>query len=634
VLGEPIVSALGLKLADLDEKPVDEIYSHPQVIALYDYRSISGDLIYQVERMQPKGFRQRRPDGVGGWIYNLEGVNRIPYRLPEFVKAVAEHREVYVVEGEKDADHLHELGLVATCNSGGAGKWHKSFSSYFKDAKVVILPDNDEVGKSHAEAIAANLAPVAKEIYVVLLPDLPDKGDVSDWLAKGHNTVDLADLVAKTQPWKLAPGQDSPAPDKPVLVITRADRITPTRPTWWWNGWLAQGTMELLIGRQGSGKTTFTAWLAAQLSTGTPMPGDIKKYAPIHVGILSGDESSNRIVARLEAAGADCSMVSILLDVEFRNDQGRVIHRPWILPDDLGILEDRIVSDNLGVVIIDGLGYMVSGDSHNYAVIGSALSGLADIAERTSASILGITHPPKGASDPVTAAIGSTAWTAIPRITWVLGRDPSQPDMRVVCVGKTNFKEPATGLSFTISDNKEHEVGFVTDIRASTVAAGDLVSVPLDAEIYSERQEAIEWLRNVLESAGGSLAVKELNRLAREYGIADITLKRVRRDLGVIAEQHYDQDGKIRGWVICLPDTKTTQIFATERGLATLQNIEHNSRSEDEPLVLTRTFTQNGGSGAHSLKDEPLVLTRTFTQNGGSGAHSLKDEPLVDDDTF
>src|SRR5712692_868220 len=90
-----------------------------KITATYDYQDRFGDLGYQVLRFEPKSFRQRRPDGNGGWLWNLENVRRLPYRLPELKGKPS----VLVCEGEKDADTAWKLGIPATTNAGGAGKW-------------------------------------------------------------------------------------------------------------------------------------------------------------------------------------------------------------------------------------------------------------------------------------------------------------------------------------------------------------------------------------------------------------------------------------------------------------------------------------------------------------------------------
>jgi len=117
-----IVASLGFTMADLN---LNGYESKPgsKIVAQYDYTDEAGELLYQVVRYDPKDFRQRKPDGAGGWVWNLKGIKPVLYRLPEVLKAVREGRTVYICEGEKDVDALRALGLTATTNSGGAEKW-------------------------------------------------------------------------------------------------------------------------------------------------------------------------------------------------------------------------------------------------------------------------------------------------------------------------------------------------------------------------------------------------------------------------------------------------------------------------------------------------------------------------------
>jgi hypothetical protein len=154
-----------------------------EVIAAYGYRDAGGRLLYEVVRRVPKGFACRRPDGAGGWVWNMNGVERVLYRLPEVAAAVRQGRVVFVVEGEKDADALVDLGLAATTNAGGAGRWRAEYGERLRGARVVVIADNDEVGRAHAEAVLRCLAGVAAEARELALPGLGAKGDVSDWIA-------------------------------------------------------------------------------------------------------------------------------------------------------------------------------------------------------------------------------------------------------------------------------------------------------------------------------------------------------------------------------------------------------------------------------------------------------------------
>lgn len=171
----------------------------PQPQAHYPYLDEAGTLLFRVVRKVPKGFYQQRPDGKGGWLNDLKGVRRVPYRLPEILPAPV----VYVVEGEKDADRLHAGGLVATCNAGGANKglWTSEHAQHLAGKAVVVLGDNDEKGRAHVARVIKSLVGVASSIKVPQLDGLPDKGDVSDWLDAGHTIDDLRELVAATPEW-------------------------------------------------------------------------------------------------------------------------------------------------------------------------------------------------------------------------------------------------------------------------------------------------------------------------------------------------------------------------------------------------------------------------------------------------
>ena len=168
-----------------------------RIVKTYDYTDETGALLYQVVRFDPKGFSQRRPDGNGGWVENLDGTRRVPYRLPELIQA----ESVYITEGEKDADRIASLGLTASTNSGGGGKWRDEFSQHFAGKRVVILPDHDPLGRDHAAKVAHGLHGVAASVKVLSLPGLPDKGDVSDWLDVGHGKEELLGLVEKAPTW-------------------------------------------------------------------------------------------------------------------------------------------------------------------------------------------------------------------------------------------------------------------------------------------------------------------------------------------------------------------------------------------------------------------------------------------------
>jgi len=197
---------------DTNEHAVDWLKEHglepdtqdaikPRLVKSYDYRDEAGILLMQVQRFEPKKFVQRKPFG-NGWEYKVKDVKKVPYRLPELLASPLSET-VYIVEGEKDANRLAALGLVATCNAGGAGKWQQSFAAHLQDRVVIVLPDNDAAGRDHAQKVAKSLKGFAASIRILELPNVPDKGDVSDWLDAGGTTEEL--LALET----IDPGQHS-----------------------------------------------------------------------------------------------------------------------------------------------------------------------------------------------------------------------------------------------------------------------------------------------------------------------------------------------------------------------------------------------------------------------------------------
>lgn len=190
-----------------------------QIIATYDYRDEAGDLVFQVVRYVPKDFRQRRPDGKGGWTWSVKGIRPLPYRLFE-LRAARPDDPILIVEGEKDVDRLEGLGFVATCNAGGANKWPSELSPHFQGATVYILPDNDDAGRTHAEKVAAALNGYAESIHIVTLPDLPRGGDVSDWLDFGGDATGLVALCHSAPLWqpKAVEDHSQPAPDNAAVI--------------------------------------------------------------------------------------------------------------------------------------------------------------------------------------------------------------------------------------------------------------------------------------------------------------------------------------------------------------------------------------------------------------------------------
>lgn len=214
-------------------------HAEPQRLRLvksYDYTDAAGNLIFQVCRYEPKDFRQRRPDHSkpDGWAWDMKGVNRVLYRLPAVLEAVAAGRPVIIVEGEKDADALAALGLCATCNAGGAGKWIPDYTDALTGAKVIIFPDKDDDGRRHAAMVQAALTGKAASVQVVELPDHNGQRvkDAADWIEAGGTFEEMQELVRNAPAWTpptAPPETDTPPGLLPVEVTGTLDPVAATK---------------------------------------------------------------------------------------------------------------------------------------------------------------------------------------------------------------------------------------------------------------------------------------------------------------------------------------------------------------------------------------------------------------------
>ena len=401
---EAVVQALGLTMPDLfppspyapapivTPKPTTD---RPALTDTYDYTDANGALVFQVCRFTPKTFRQRRPDGNGNWVYEIGDIERPLYRLPQVIEAAAQGKRVWIVEGEKDADRLakeYPGGGVATTSPGGAGKWRESMSrALAKASDVVILPDNDDTGRSHAEQVAASLTALGATVRVVQLPGVPLKGDVSDWLDAGGDFDELETLIQSTRIW---------TPDPAKRVRWRLDEIlgndalmrppAPIVPRLVW-----RGRSTLLAAQEKSGKSTLIGFLAAQVSRGGQFLGD-----PCQAGdvlIVALEESLGDVARRLRHFGADPARVHIVdrLPPDPRE-------RPEALAEHI-----RAVSPTL--VLVDTLMAYGSGiveDENAVAQMQPLVQGLTDVAHRMDVGLCAAHHNKKTGGYRGSSAIG------------------------------------------------------------------------------------------------------------------------------------------------------------------------------------------------------------------------------------
>lgn len=247
----------------------------------YDYLDEQGKLAYQVCRYEwpdeasgkghGKHFLQRIPDAKKrhGWRYKTKGMRWLPYRLPELQADIDAREVIFIVEGEKKVDMLREIGVPATCNHGGAGKFPEELCHHFTGATVCILPDNDEPGQDHATLVGRRLRSHADEVLILDLPDLPPKGGVDDWLPAGGSAEKLYQHLANDArpfvppppaskfggvPWQKL---DEPGPSLEYVI----KHVLPARE------------VSLLVGESQSGKSFLAIDIAMSVARGVPFFG-------------------------------------------------------------------------------------------------------------------------------------------------------------------------------------------------------------------------------------------------------------------------------------------------------------------------------------------------------------------------
>lgn len=232
-----VVDALGLSMDDLFRGS-----KGGAVVAAYTYTTEDGEPLFRVLRTSDKDFWQERYE-QGEWKPGLRDTRRVLYNLPGVRRAINTYAPIYLVEGEKDADNLTALNVVATTVPGGANAWHDHYAELLRGASEVrIISDNDEPGL--AAAYRAHSALVASGIPTVAIY-LPREGkDITDHLHSGYTLDEIVPTNGDWDDW------DEGVPDIDWLLYPI----------------LARGTLIWCYGSKETAKSMYLLGLATELS--------------------------------------------------------------------------------------------------------------------------------------------------------------------------------------------------------------------------------------------------------------------------------------------------------------------------------------------------------------------------------
>jgi 5S rRNA maturation endonuclease (ribonuclease M5) len=524
---ESILGALGLTAADISGADKPNGPGRKKFVT-YDYCDPSGKILYQAVRyLNPKGFKQRRPDGKGGWIWNMEGVTKFPFNLPELLRS----NVVLIAEGEKDANNLQKaaadfpnedgkIAYAATTNIGGAGKWLEDYSPFLAGKDVYVLPDNDEPGRRHAQQVCASVAKHAQAVHLVELPGLPDKGDVSDYL-NFHTPAELFALIEAAPMWTQPVAATYPSGglvEVSGLRLKCGTSIADKHQEWLVPKFIPADTLIVLAGQVGLGKTTAALSLAASISSGSiPIIGG--RCEPRNVLVLSNEDPEAHLRKTFVQLGGNLAHLYV---------EDEESDLPWGL-ENIPALEAHLNQLQPSLVIIDSLSTHKPSkcDLNSHGEIGPVLVGLRKAATKFSCSVVVIHHLNKlKTSDPLDKISGSVGISATARHVFFVGMHPEDEGLRVIAVAKSNLAKPGE-LSYQF---RLDPFGWEGE---SEYRAEDLLPSP---EVREGSVNAADvFLRTLL--AAGPKTTKEIVTTAAQNGITRAALYRAKARLGIIGKR-------------------------------------------------------------------------------------------------
>jgi hypothetical protein len=432
----------------IDNRQAEAMKPAKYIEKIYDYIDENGEVCYQVLRYHPKTFRQRRPDGKGGWLYNMDGVEALPFNLVGIL--ANPDAPVFIVEGEKAAERLIKLGLVATTSHGGAGKWSDTISRYMAGRNCIVLPDNDNAGTRHADQVIRSIWGKAKAIKRVELDGLPEKGDVVDWLFKGGTLKDLMDAVKDTPALDSAPEELDAADEaleadieddgalKPYSLMRQTDVWSMAPVEFLVDGLIPERSFAMIYGQPGSGKSFLAIDMALSVAHGVDWQGKKVKQGPVlYIAGEGMGGFSKRWKAWSKHHGLENEPDMYLLPVAVNMMDEQDVARLVLTVEEMG--------REWALVIIDTVARAIAGADENAAQsIGMFVQSCDKVREAAGGTMLAVHHSGKDSSR---GARGSNALLGALDTSVVVGK---LDDVVTIKVEKQKDAEPIDEMSFNM----------------------------------------------------------------------------------------------------------------------------------------------------------------------------------------
>ncbi|MDR3416168.1 MAG: AAA family ATPase [Nevskia sp.] len=458
---------------------------------------------------------------------------RVPYMLPVLTHARAD-LPAYLVQDEPSADALCGLGLIAV-TSGEALPVGETDWNALRARRVRIWTDDTRAGRrflrqavQHAGALGCTVQVLHYHAGLAVR----DHGTPQQWIA-AHPAATTDDVEALD--WRSLPSANPSASPQlpPQLATLCAADVSPAAVRWLWPGRIAIGKLTLIAGDPGLGKSLLTIDLAARVTRGRPWPADGSACPRGEALLLSNEDAAgDTIRPRLDAAGALSRRVHILQAVMHGAAGARLLS----LQRDLQALAAFLAAHpQVRLVCIDPLtAFLGEIDSHRNADVRALLHPLGQLAERAGVAVVAVSHLNKAGRSALYRVSGSLAFVAAARASFIVTRDKSHPDRRLLLPSKNNLGQDTTGLAYRIATAANGAPRLEWEPQAVALSADEALTARSD-ERHSEQAEAAEWLRELLSE--GAMSTRQLRLEAAGAGIAWRTLHRARQAAGAVSSR-------------------------------------------------------------------------------------------------
>jgi putative DNA primase/helicase len=340
--------------------------------------------------------------------------------------------------------------------------------------------------------------------------------------------------------------------DLPLAGAVRMSQVQRSAVRWLWEARLPFGKVSVIDGDPGLGKSTIVLDLIARVTTGTPFPDSTQSLEPLSVVILSAeDDASDTIRPRLEVAGANLERVTHLQTIALKG--GKV--RGPELPADIELIGRLIQEEEAAWVVIDPLMAFLSGsvDSSRDQDVRRVLYELKELAETTGAALTFLRHLNKsGGASPLYRGGGSIGIIGAARAGLLVAPDPEDEDRRIVAVSKNNLAAHPPALAYRLVPHGVLDVAQVKWEGPTEHKASQLLAEPQSDDDKGALADAKEFLRDALSR--GAVASKRVQRDAKDAGVSERTLRRAKKDLGVVARKIGAPEDDHQQWVWELPE--------------------------------------------------------------------------------